>query len=313
MKDAPFYGDIAQGPPGGRAVWQTARDGVRLRIGHWPSSGGKGTILLFPGRTEFVEKYGITAADFAAQGYDTLVIDWRGQGLSDRALSDAMSGHVTHFDEYQADVSAMLDVVEALDLPQPWHLLAHSMGACIGLRAAIEGLPVASCVFSAPMWGIAMKPALRPTAWSLSWAGRSLGLGHLYAPGTVRGSYVLEAPFEDNSLTRDRVMHSHMVSQLRAHPELALGGPSLQWLFAALHDCRRLARLPSPDLPCLTFIGSAEDIVSRNPIDARIASWPGAWLEIIDGGRHELLMDTPETRSHISDMLVDFWDGAARH
>ncbi len=308
MEDAPLFGDIANGPPGGRAMWLTARDGVRLRIGHWPSDGAKGTVLLFPGRTEFIEKYGISAADFAVQGYGTLVIDWRGQGLADRALSDAMSGHVTDFAEYQSDVAAMIDAAEALDLPRPWHLLAHSMGGCIGLRAAMDGLPVASCAFSAPMWGIAMKPALRPVAWALSWASRPLGLGHIYAPGTVRGSYVLEAPFHANALTRDRDMYAHMVAQLQAYPQLALGGPSLHWLFAALRECRALARMPSPELPCLTFVGSGEDIVSRAPIDIRIAHWPKARLETVEGGRHELLMDTAATRRHLTDQLVGFWN-----
>ncbi len=308
MREAPLFVDVAGGPRGGRAWWLNSRDGVRLRVGYWPSDGDKGTIFLFPGRTEYIEKYGITAADFATKGYGTLVIDWRGQGLSDRALEDAMSGHVAHFVDYQKDVAAMLRAAETLDLPRPWHLLAHSMGGCIGLRAAIEGLPIASCTFSAPMWGIAMAPALRPVAWALSWASRPLGLGRFYAPGTARGSYVLEAPFEANALTRDEAMHARMVSQLRAYPQLALGGPSLIWLFAALRECRRLARMPSADLPCLTFVGSDEDIVSRAPIEARIARWCGARLETVEGGRHELLMDTPETRRHVTDMLIAFWD-----
>ncbi|WP_113911203.1 alpha/beta fold hydrolase [Roseovarius dicentrarchi] len=312
MQAAPFFDDIALGPPGGRAMWRRAQDGVRLRIGHWPSGGDKGTILLFPGRTEFIEKYGATASKFAGAGYDTLAIDWRGQGLSDRALDDPMSGHVADFAEYQMDVAAMIAGAEALDLPRPWHLLGHSMGGCIGLRAACNGLPVTSCAFSAPMWGIAMKPALRPLAWSLSWASRPAGLGHLFSPGTLRGNYVLEAPFEANALTRDREVYAHMRAQLRAYPQLALGGPSLHWLFAALLECKRLARLPSPPLPCLTCVGSKEAIVSRAPIEARMSRWPGARLETVDGGRHELLMDTPETRTRVTDMLLGFWAGAAR-
>ena len=310
MDEAPLYCDIADGPPGGRAMWLTTEDGTRLRIGHWPG-GDKGTVLLFPGRTEFIEKYGITAADFAARGYDTLTIDWRGQGMSARALRDAMTGHVMHFGEYQTDVVAMTAAASALKLPQPWHLLAHSMGGCIGLRAAMRGLPVASCAFSAPMWGIAMKPALRPLAWSLGWSSRPLRLGHVYAPGTPRRSYVLDAPFPNNTLTRDADMYKRMGKQLRLHPQLALGGPSLQWLFAALRECRALAALPAPDLPCLTFIGSEEEIVSRASVDARMARWPGARLEVVEGGRHELLMDTAETRTHVTDLLAAHWDRAA--
>jgi len=53
-------------------------------VGHWTGQHVKGTVLLFPGRTEYIEKYGPAAADFLARGFATVVIDWRGQGLADR-------------------------------------------------------------------------------------------------------------------------------------------------------------------------------------------------------------------------------------
>ncbi len=307
MKDAPLLEAIADAPAGGRAVWSQTRDGVRLRVALWPSKSSKGTVLLLPGRTEFIEKYGRAAVDLAARGYGTLTIDWRGQGLSDRIAVDTMSGHVGKFTDYQADVAAMLKVAEALDVPRPWHLLAHSMGGAIGLRAAMGGMPIDTCAFSAPMWGIQMKSALRPAAWSLGWGSRYLGQSYRYAPSTNSASYVLSEPFETNELTRDAQMHAHMVAQLTAHPELALGGPSLHWLFEALRECRRLHALPSPALPCLTFVGTEEAIVDTSRIDARMARWPGARLERIPGARHEAMMDTPQTRTKVWDMLADFW------
>lgn len=54
---APFLTDLAQGPDGARAVWVQAVDGKRIRLGHYPG-GEKGTVLLYPGRTEYIEKYG---------------------------------------------------------------------------------------------------------------------------------------------------------------------------------------------------------------------------------------------------------------
>lgn len=288
-------------------MWVQASDGVRVRVAHWPATAAKGTVLLLPGRTEFIEKYGRAAVDLAAHEYGTITIDWRGQGLSDRIAADAMSGHVDSFADYQADVAALLAVAKSERAPRPWHLLAHSMGGAIGLRAAMHGLPVASCAFSAPMWGIRMKAALRPLAWSLGWSSRHLGQSHRYAPSTSGASYVLSEPFEKNDLTRDAQMHAHMVAQLNAHPELALGGPSLHWLFEALRECRRLRALPSPKLPCLTFVGTDEVIVDTSRIDARIARWPGARLEHIPGARHEAMMDTPQTRAKVWEMLADFW------
>lgn len=307
MEPAPLFADIAEGPPGGRAYWLTAADGLRLRIGYWPVAGAKATVLLFSGRTEGVEKYGRAAADLAARGYGTLTLDWRGQGLSDRLAKDAMLGHVGRFCDYQTDVAALLEAAGSLGLPRPWHLLAHSMGGAIGLRAAIDGLPVASCAFSAPMWGVGIKPSLRPLAWALSWAARHVGLGQLYVPGTGADSYIASVPFATNRLTSDPETYAYMDAQLRAQPELALGGPSLNWLFEALSECRRLSALPSPDLPCLAIIGSDEDIIDVARIEARIHRWPGAELLRIKGARHEVMMETTATRAKTWDSLTAFW------
>ena len=158
---APLYADVADGPADGRAVWLTARDGVRIRAALWNAGGPKGTVFLLPGRTEYVEKYGRSARDLAAAGYATLSLDWRGQGLSDRALPDRMVGHVTDFAEYQADLDALLAFADTQTLPRPYYLLPHSMGGCIGLRALMRGLPFQAAAFSAPMWGILMADYLR--------------------------------------------------------------------------------------------------------------------------------------------------------
>ena len=305
---APFFAELSDGPGDGRAWWADTADGTRIRLGLWRPEGANGTVFLFPGRTEYIEKYGRAARDLASRGLATFAIDWRGQGLADRLVDDEMAGHVMHFTDYQHDVRAMVAAAEELDLPKPWHLLAHSMGGCIGLRAAMEGLPVASCVFSGPMWGIQMSDALRPVAWSLSWSSKRLGIGHRYAPGTAGGSYVLSEPFETNKLTRDRAMYDYMIDHLNAQPELGLGGPSLHWLHEALMETRALARKPSPDLPCLTIMGSDEEIVDVTRIRQRMAAWPNGRLEVIEGGRHEVMMDDPDTRAAVFDMMGNFFE-----
>ena len=109
-----------------------------------------------------------------------------GQGLADRLLADRRVGHVGRFTDYQMDVAAMVKAARALDLPQPYYLLAHSMGGCIGLRALMEDLPVAACAFTGPMWGIQMASTTRPAAWALSWSSARLGFGHHLAPAPRR-------------------------------------------------------------------------------------------------------------------------------
>jgi lysophospholipase len=309
MQKAPYHAHLADGPEDAEAFWLTASDGLRVRMGVMGPKTGKGTVLLFPGRTEYVEKYGRAGRDLAAAGYATAVIDWRGQGLADRLTLDRMSGHVLNFTDYQKDVAAMVAAAKALDLPKPFHLLAHSMGGCIGLRALMEGLPVASSVFSGPMWGVQLKTAMRAIAWTISWGSRRVGLDHVYAPtSTNTESYVLIEPFETNKLTRDREMYQYMIDQTRACPELGLGGPSLRWLHEALAETRALSHRPSPSLPCLTFAGTDETIVDLARINDRMEAWSGAQMEWIEGGRHEVLMDTTETRERVFGQIAAFFD-----
>ena len=307
METAPFFADIADGPDDGAAWWLTAEDGVRIRIGLWNRDAQNGTVLLFPGRTEYIEKYGRTAAGLAERGFATLAIDWRGQGIADRLIDDPVPGHVTRFLDYQKDVAAMVAAAREMSLPEPFHLLAHSMGGCIGLRALHEGLPVNSACFSGPMWGISLAPATRPAAWVLSWAAKLLGLGHHYAPGTGSESYVDAAPFEDNMLTTDPDMWRYMKDQVSAHPEFLLGGPSLRWLHEALSECRQLDSMPSPRTPALTFLGENERIVDPSRIHSRMSRWSNGQLEIIDPGEHEVLMDSPETQSALFDSATAFF------
>ena len=106
-------------------------------------------------------------------------------------------------------------------------------------------------------------------------------------------------------------MYEWMIAQIHANPSFGLGGPSLRWLHEALKECRDLASLPSPDLPCLTLAGTNEDIVCKPRIRARMAKWPGSHLEWIDGGRHEVLMEDAETRKRLFNQITAFYDNAA--
>ncbi len=306
LQAAPYYHEVADGPEA-QAYWVTADDGVRLRFAHWPHADAKGTVLLFPGRTEYVEKYGRAAQDFAARGFAMVAIDWRGQGLADRLVEPAYAGYVERFTDYQRDIAAVLAALNELDVPKPWYLVGHSMGGCIGLRAVIEGLPVNAAAFSGPMWGIGMSAALRPAAWILSTLSKPLRFGTRLAPGTSATTYVLDEPFDGNSLTKDPEMYAYMQRQMRDHPNLSLAGPSLHWLNEALKECRHLRAQPSPDLPSMTFVGTDEDIVDVADIHDRMARWPNGTLEIVEQGEHEVLMEVPATRKRIFDDCAAFF------
>ncbi len=303
---APFHSEVTTGSGHARALWRQAADGVKLRIGIWPAEGkAKGTLLLFPGRTEYIEKYGHVAAFFAARGLAVISIDWRGQGLADRLTKNRYRGHVDDFADYQLDVDALMDVAREENLPEPFYLLAHSMGGAIALRALFNGLPVEKVAFSAPMWGIKIDPPiLRPTAWVVSRLAHLTGIGHALTPGTQNRSFLLNDPFENNTLTRDPDMWKLMGTQIRAIPDVELGGPSLDWVRVAITECADLMAQPAPKQPCLTTLGTSERIVSVPDIHHMMRKWPNGSLEMVNGAEHEALMDLPETRTQVMDAFA---------
>lgn len=242
------------------------------------------------------------------RGYAMATIDWRGQGIADRLIEEPAPGHVERFADYQRDVAALVAFLRAEALPEPWFVVGHSMGGCIGLRSIHDGLPVRAATFSAPMWGIRMHPALRPAAWALATLGPMVGLGDRLVPSTSPMTYVLEAPFEGNLLTRDREMFEFMQRQLTAHPDLAIGGPTLTWLREALRECRDLRAMASPALPCLTVLRIEERIVNIPAIEDRMARWPGARFDRVAGAEHELMMETPAVRTRFYDVAAAFFD-----
>ncbi len=253
-------------------------------------------MLLFPGRTEYCEKYGRVARDLLAEGFTVLGIDWRGQGLSDRVAEDKRVGHVGTFADYQKDVAAMVAHLDTLDLPTPRYLVAHSMGGCIGLRAMTDGLAIERAVFSAPMWGIFVTPMMEPVARALPTLAAQFGQEMRTVPGTRPASYIGDTPFLINLLTSDKDHYDFMARQAKTRPEFSLGGPTLHWFAQARAEMSALHRASRPSIPTATFMGTKEMVVDPDAIRAMHEAWPSGELHIIEGGNHEMMMEAPEIR-----------------
>ena len=311
MQAAPFHQLPGDPLTPAEAFWARTEDGVRLRLALWGGDSARaGTVLLFPGRTEYAEKYAPFAYGLVREGYAVLAVDWRGQGLADRLQVNPRPGHVGAFADYQRDVVELAAFATERDLPRPWHLLAHSMGGCIGLAALMNGLPVASAAFSAPMWGINLRQMPRGMALGMAYIAGRLGRGGQPAPGSgALGTYVLDEAFSANLLTHDADAWARMVREAAAWPALTLGGASFDWVAHALNECSRLAALPAPDLPMLVSLGSEEKVVSSTAIRDRAAGWPGARLLEIEGARHEVMMETPDLRERFRQAVLGLFDG----
>ncbi len=297
-KPAPLYRDILRAAPEGHAFWVQTEDGKRIRAAVFPG-GRRGSIILYPGRTEFIEKFDDVISRLVKMGFWVAVNDWRGQGLSDRPFGNTDLGHVLHYSEYQRDVAALMATPEYRTLPRPRVLFSHSMGGALALRSLINGLDVKAAVFSSPMWGFDINIWLRVPTYFATQAARLFRFGHLHAPGGDRQFYPLKQGFDGNLLTNDPVEFERYRQKLQLHPELGLGGGSYRWLRESMDEMARLRHAELPKLPILAFMAENEGIVSKAATRQFMTSMPNGRLELVKGAQHEGWLEVPATREWI--------------
>jgi lysophospholipase len=272
-----------------------AADGVRLRYAYWrPASGQtRGTVCVFHGRREFIEKYFEVVGDLTSRGFAVAMMDWRGQGGSDRLLKNPHKGHVRSFADYDRDLIRFMQDVVLPDCPPPYFALAHSMGGNVILRALGESSWFDRVVCVAPM--VSLRAAFLP--WSVAeplvTATSLLGGGRFYIPGG--GDKALEnLPFRNNPLTGDRRRFERTQAILAAHPQLAIGSPTIGWVAAAL---KAMAALQSAEfntdikVPVLIAVAAFDRVVSNIAIGELANRLPAGGNVFLDEAHHEILME----------------------
>jgi len=274
-------------------------DGVSLRFARWhPPPGRKGTVCLFQGRAEFIEKYFETVRELRSRGFAVATLDWRGQGGSQRKFSDPRKGHVGDFSEYEDDLETFMKEVVLPDCPPPIFAIGHSMGGTVMMRLARQGSRwFDRIVLSAPMIrlsGSRDSGFARITARTM----RLIGMGSAYVPG---GSDTVQStgPYIGNPATSDPVRHARTKAVLEAAPDLGLGSPTVGWLNAAYRAMSEFADPAYPSKvrqPLMLVAAGRDEIVSTAAIeDVAIRLRAGSHL-IVAGAKHELMMEQDRYR-----------------
>jgi lysophospholipase len=275
-------------------------DGAALRFARWPApSNRRGTVCVFQGRIEFIEKYFEIVRDLNARGFAVATLDWRGQGLSHRALRDRRKGHVANFSEYDTDLETFMREVVLPDCPPPLFALANSMGATVMLRAAAKGHRwFERMVLCAPMIKLANIPLL-PAMPAVARTLRFAGLGASYIPGGGPDCSASGA-FLGNPVTSDPIRHARTAAVIDAEPALALGAPTIAWADAAL---RAMADFARPNFPAklrqpMIIIACGQDrLVSTAAIEEFGSRLPAGSYLVVPGSKHEVMMELNQYRS----------------
>lgn len=298
-------------PDGATAGFMTAHDGVKIRYALFrsPQPEAKGTVVLLQGRNESIEKYFETIGDLTARGLWVATFDWRGQGGSQRLLSEGRSGHVGRFTDYEADLSLFLEQVVLPDARLPFFIVAHSTGALIALSQApqLENR-IERMVLAAPFVALAGQSMSQRKIALAARLARLTGLGKR----TFRRDEPL-VDFPRNVVTSDARRYARNVGILLAHAELGIGWPTARWLDETLRAMARVTRqdhLTRIRIPTLLLCPTADPIVPREAIGGLARIFRAGRLVEIDGARHELFQEADRYRSQAMAAIEAFIPGS---
>jgi lysophospholipase len=140
---------------------------------------------------------------------------------------------------------------------------------------------------------------------------RLAGLGRMFVPGGGPRSISMK-PFENNRLSSDHGRYERNAAVLTAAPYLAIGDPTVSWLAGAF---RLMAAVTAPALapklatPLLVLASGADRVVSTAVTERFAARLKLGAAIVINGARHELLMEADIYRDQALAALDAFLPG----
>ena len=292
-------------PEGGGIEFFHAADGWRLRYGHWQTAlPCKGTMFVLPGRTEFVEKYFEVVSDLMRRGFNVVVLDWRGQGLSGRLLKDEPEkNHLEDFSLLGDDFSEFLTQAGRKRFAKPWFSLAHSTGAlcqmqCFADHPSSEA-KFEKAVFTSPFFGMRFTPLGEARTRALVKNALEKGKARNFIPIHGKYGWKVKSFFTRDRLTSDVARFENIHWFIDENPALALGGVTYGWLAAAIQATDRLQQSALPGrlkMPMLFVLAGRERVVDNGPAEDFIGRLPTASMVKLQDARHEILMERDEIR-----------------
>ena len=291
-------------PEGVRVGFFRTSDNVRLRYALWPKSEGahRGTICLVQGRTEFIEKYFETIADFRRRGFSVATFDWRGQGGSERLIGNSKLGYVDKFEDYWTDLKSFHGEILLPECPPPFYLVGHSMGGLVSLFAGINDRLMFDRIFlSAPMVALDRQPLSMGGMARVCEVLSFLGLGRM--PISRKADKpASETTFPGNPLTSDLIRYLRTVDVVKARPDLEIGAPTVRWAAAAMGAMAEAASDSFPGrirIPLLMLAAARDEVVSTAATEQLGLRMRTGRHVVIAGARHELFMENDMIRGQV--------------
>jgi lysophospholipase len=268
----------------------TGTGGVLLRYLAIEQHDSRAALVMVGGHTESFRKYAELFYDLRDLDLSIYALDPRGQGSSDRLLADREKSHVDHWQDYVADLKLFVDNVVRARTAAPIIALGHSLAGGI-VAAYLEQYPsdLDSAILSAPLVGHKVSGLVLALLGVMDLFG---GTG--YVPG---GGPFTVVPFEANKETHSQVRHVRKFQDYADHPETRMGFPTVHWM----NETRRMAQSIQAGagritVPLLVLQAAQDEYVDARALESFAAKFPGGRRVLLEGARHEMLIETDAIR-----------------
>ncbi len=279
-------------PDGAEMFMFAAPDGARLRGAFFPVADARGTIVIEPGWAEFIEKYFETIGRLHLRKFNVAMMDWRGQGLSDRESARQMKWK-NYFHILCEDLRHFTEAHVKPRFGAPIMLMTHSMGGMPALMLLADGYDgFERAVLCAPMTRLFAGPA--NAVFSIVSAFASVvELGA--APVTSKDDD--SKAFEGNILTTDPARHERFRQLQLAEPSAANAAPTFGWVHAATKTSKKIHRQGFFDhlqTPIRIITAGEEKLIDGGDHATIAAKNERIEQVIIPGALHEIMMERDE-------------------
>lgn len=288
--------------------WLKSFDGINLHWCFYKVSERAPLVVISPGRIEAALKYQEVVWELAQAGISCAVLDHRGQGESERMTTNPHQGHVEKFSDFIGDFEVFNEAVsDVFPLASRRWLLGHSMGGTIAALymhnrdGGYEEMLLSSPMFSINTAGIPVSVAKSITA-AGAWLNKHLMPNRPWYFLGMKGYQPVE--FNKNELTHSKNRYLVFRELYQQQPEVQLGGPTFNWLHEALSACDK-ASSGSLSIACpVTLFQAGSDSVVTAEGQDRFVMYNEATKVIIEGARHELLMESDRYRQPLMSKLL---------
>jgi len=260
----------------------SSADGTELYGRHWPADTPKAVMAIAHGFGEHCGRYDHMAAHLNAQGIAVVALDFRGHGKS-----GGKRGIVKSYDDFRADLDALLTQTRGLYPDAPLVLYGHSMGGGIVLDHGARKLDALPIIASAPLIALT-DPIPRALRGLVKFLGKIWANGGMGQP--IDGAKISNLPQEQTLYAEDPLNHGKL--GFRLAEGMVSTGEQLQ------------SAASNWDRPLLLMHSKADQLTSFQ----RSADFADAAQQVefhaFETSQHEMHNDRP--RAQIYALMTDF-------